>query len=120
MEMLSMFGVQVEVADNGAEALERFVTSPEGWYDIIFMDIQMPVMDGYEATKQIRQLDRADAESIWIVAMTANAFTEDVKDALEAGMDVHIAKPIDMELLKKTVSQYVIINKQRLLERNKV
>ena len=101
MEMLSMFGVQVEVADNGAEALERFVTSPEGWYDIIFMDIQMPVMDGYEATKQIRQLDRADAESIWIVAMTANAFVEDIRLSREAGMNEHCSKPVEPERLQE-------------------
>lgn len=101
MEMLSMFGVQVEVADNGAEALERFVTSLEGWYDIIFMDIQMPVMDGYEATKQIRQLDRADAESIWIVAMTANAFVEDIRLSREAGMNEHCSKPVEPERLQE-------------------
>ena len=73
MEILSMTGVQVEVADNGRETVEKFEASPEGYFDIIFMDIQMPVMDGYEATKLIRRLHRKDAENVWIVAMTANA-----------------------------------------------
>ena len=71
----------------------------------------MPIMNGYVATRKIRALERTDAKTIPIIAMTANAFAEDVKDALDAGMNVHIAKPIDMELLKKTVKQYVL-NKQ--------
>ena len=69
VEMLSITGVQVEVADNGAEAVKKFEASPEGYFDLIFMDIQMPVMNGYDATKRIRQLSRSDAESVWIVAM---------------------------------------------------
>ena len=115
-----MEGAVCEIEENGLLALERFADSTPGEFDAILMDVQMPIMNGYDASRNIRALERADAKTIPIIAMTANAFTEDVKDALEAGMDVHIAKPIDMELLKKTVSQYVIINKQRLLERNKV
>lgn len=95
MEILRMTGVQVEVADNGAQAVEKFEASPEGYYDIIFMDIQMPVMDGYQATRRIRSLDRADAEQVWIVAMTANAFVEDIRLSREAGMDDHCSKPVD-------------------------
>ncbi len=99
MEMLSMTGVQVEVADNGAQALEKFQASPEGYFDIIFMDIQMPVMNGYEATKKIRELSRPDAETVWIVAMTANAFVEDIRLSREAGMNEHCSKPIEPERL---------------------
>lgn len=101
MEMLSMFGVQVEVADNGAQAVERFQASPEGYFDMIFMDIQMPVMTGYEATRQIRGLPRRDAESVWIVAMTANAFVEDIRLSREAGMNEHCSKPVDPERLRE-------------------
>ena len=119
-EILSMEEADCEIVENGKLAVERFESAAEKEFDAILMDVQMPVMNGYDATRKIRALGRKDAMEIPIIAMTANAFTEDVKDALEAGMDVHIAKPIDMELLKKTVSQYVIINKQRLLERNKV
>jgi signal transduction histidine kinase/DNA-binding response OmpR family regulator len=100
-ELISSIGVQVEVASDGQEAVDRFAASEPGYYDIIFMDIQMPVMDGYEATRQIRKLDRPDAEQIWIVAMTANAFVEDIKRSREAGMNEHCAKPIDLERLEE-------------------
>lgn len=99
MEILSSMGVQVEVVDNGKEALEKFASSPEGYYDIIFMDIQMPVMDGYEAARRIRKLSRNDAESVWIVAMTANAFVEDIRRSRDAGMNEHCSKPVDPERL---------------------
>ena len=79
----------------------------EGEFDAILMDVQMPVMNGYDATRIIRTLDREDAQTIPIIAMTANAFAEDEKEALEAGMNVHLAKPIDVELLKKVVKQYI-------------
>ena len=85
LELLGMTGVQVDVAGDGAQALELFRNSPEGWYEIIFMDIQMPVMNGYDATRAIRELPRGDAGTVWIVAMTANAFMEDVRLAHEAG-----------------------------------
>ena len=101
VEMLSITGVQVEVADNGAEAVKKFEASPEGYFDLIFMDIQMPVMNGYDATKRIRQLSRSDAESVWIVAMTANAFVEDIRLSREAGMNEHCSKPIDPERLQE-------------------
>lgn len=101
MEMLSMFGVQVDVADNGAEAVEKFGAAPEGYYRIIFMDVQMPVMDGYEATRQIRGMDRTDAKTVWIVAMTANAFVEDIRRSREAGMNEHCSKPVEPDRLQE-------------------
>ena len=93
--------IALEMADNGAMALEKFQASPEGYYDLIFMDVQMPVMNGYEATMHIRTLPRADAEKVWIVAMTANAFVEDIRTAREAGMNEHLAKPVSMERLQE-------------------
>ena len=100
-ELLCMTGVQVEVAEDGAQAVEKFQNAPEGWYDLIFMDIQMPVMDGYEAARRIRGLPRPDAGRIWIVAMTANAFVEDVRRSRQAGMNEHISKPVDVDRLNE-------------------
>ena len=99
-ELLSMTGIQVETAENGLEAVEKFAAAPEGHYDSILMDIQMPVMNGYEAVRKIRKMDRADAGSVWIVAMTANAFMEDVRLAKDAGMNEHLSKPVDLERLQ--------------------
>lgn len=99
VELLSVTGVQVEVADNGKKAVEMFEASSIGYYDLIFMDIQMPVMDGYEATRQIRALDRPDASEVWIVAMTANAFVEDIRRSADAGMNEHCSKPVDPQRL---------------------
>ena len=79
----------------------------EGEFDAILMDVQMPVMNGYDATKAIRALNRKDAKEIPIIAMTANAFAEDEKEALNAGMNIHLAKPIDIELLKEVIKQYI-------------
>ena len=101
VELLSMTGVQVEVADDGAQAVEKFGNSPEGYFDIIFMDIHMPVMDGYEAARRIRQMSREDAAKVWVVAMTADAFSEDVRMAKEAGMNEHISKPVEPEHLQE-------------------
>lgn len=86
-------GVKIESAVDGREALNMYLQSPCGYYDIIFMDIMMPIMDGYEATKRIRNSDRADAKSIYIVAMTASAFLQDIERAKSIGMNNHIAKP---------------------------
>ena len=97
--MLQNEGVEVTKAWNGQEAVELFRKSKPGEFDVILMDIMMPVMNGYEATKKIRSLDREDAKVIPIIAMTANAFTEDRLRAKEAGMDEHIAKPVDGKLL---------------------
>lgn len=106
-ELLDIEGATCEIAENGQLALERFERASIGEFDAILMDVQMPVMNGYEASKKIRLLDRPDAKNMPIIAMTANAFAEDVKDALNAGMNAHVAKPIDMSLLKKTIHQYV-------------
>ncbi len=95
LELLSVTGANVQVADDGAQAVELFAASPEGYFDLIFMDVQMPVMDGYEATRQIRAMPRQDARDIWIVAMTANAFVEDIRLSQEAGMNEHFSKPLD-------------------------
>ena len=100
-------GVEVTKAWNGQEAVELFRKSESGEFDVILMDIMMPVMNGYEATKMIRSLDREDAKEIPIIAMTANAFTEDRIRAKEAGMDEHVAKPVDVELLIKVIHRLV-------------
>ena len=105
VELLGLTGVQVDVAGDGAQALEMFQNSPEGWYEIIFMDIQMPVMNGYDATRAIRKLPRADAGSVWIVAMTANAFMEDMRLSHEAGMNGHISKPVDVDCLTEILRE---------------
>ena len=106
-ELLNIEGVSCEIVENGKIASERFADSEEGKFDAILMDVQMPVMNGYEATRAIRALKRDDAVQIPIIAMTANAFAEDVKEALNAGMNAHVAKPIDMKLLKKTLYQWI-------------
>ena len=100
-----MEGADGEVAENGQLVLERFSRSLPGEFDAILMDVQMPVMNGYDATRAIRALDREDAKNILIAAMTANAFAEDEKEALDAGMDVHLSKPVDTQLLKKVIRQ---------------
>ena len=100
-------GADVTKAWNGQEAVELFRKSDPGGFDAILMDIMMPVMNGYEATKMIRSLDREDAKTIPIIAMTANAFTEDRLKAKEAGMNEHIVKPIDVELLIKVIHKLV-------------
>ena len=105
--MLESKGMKVDMAGDGRIALEKFQTSTPGDYDCILMDIMMPNMNGYEATMAIRALDRADAKTIPIFAMTANAFAEDVKAAMDCGMNGHIAKPIDMNMLLKTLSEFI-------------
>ena len=105
MELLKMAGADCDWACNGQEALEKFEKSAPGQYDMILMDVQMPVMDGYEATSAIRNCSHPQAGTVPIIAMTANAFSEDVKKALDAGMNAHLAKPIDMERLKEVVKE---------------
>ena len=105
--MLQNEGAVVTKAWNGQEAVELFEKSRSGEIDVILMDIMMPVMNGYEATKMIRSLDREDAKEVSIIAMTANAFTEDRIRAKEAGMDEHVAKPVDGELLVKVIHKLV-------------
>ena len=112
-------GAEVTKAWNGQETVERFRNSEAGEFDVILMDIMMPVMNGYEAAKRIRSLDREDAKKIPIIAMTANAFTEDRIRAKEAGMDEHIAKPVDAELLIKVIHKLVKCNGHCKIERHK-
>ena len=104
-ELLQMQGILVETAENGQKALEKFKASGLREYSCILMDIQMPVMDGYQATEAIRALPRADAKEIPIIALTANAFAADLGKAHSAGMDDHIAKPIDMQVLVEALSR---------------
>ncbi len=104
-ELLDIEGANCIIASNGKEALETFEKSAKGTYDMIFMDVQMPVMNGYEATRAIRACAHPEAKTIPILAMTANAFEDDVKTALDAGMNAHLAKPIDMLKLKVIVAE---------------
>ena len=103
VELLNMEGVQCRRVSNGQEAVDCFLSSRPGEFDFIFMDVQMPFMDGYEATRAIRSSSHPLAKTIPIIAMTANAFEEDIQAALAAGMDAHTAKPVDMEKLKATI-----------------
>lgn len=107
-EILNMEGADCNIVENGRLAVEQFEHAEANTFDAILMDVQMPVMNGYDATRAIRALPREDAGKIPIIAMTANAFAEDEKEALDAGMNVHLAKPIDVVLLKKVIHQYVI------------
>jgi signal transduction histidine kinase/CheY-like chemotaxis protein len=104
-ELLSLSGLAIDEVENGRLAVDVFNDSPEGFYDIIMMDIQMPVLNGYEAAKEIRALDRADAKTVPIIAMTANAYKEDVEHALAVGMNGHLAKPIDKPAFMETVGK---------------
>lgn len=105
LELLDIEEVQCDIAEDGKQALEKFEQSAEGQYDIIFMDVQMPIMNGYEATRAIRACKHPQAKTIPIIAMTANAFDDDVKQALDSGMNAHLAKPIDMEKLKTLIAE---------------
>ncbi|MCI9276792.1 MAG: response regulator [Lachnospiraceae bacterium] len=105
-EILKMEGASYEIVENGQLAVERFEHSAEGEFHAILMDVQMPVMNGYQAAMAIRAMSRKDAAQIPIIAMTANAFAEDEKAALDAGMNAHVAKPLDIELAKKVIREY--------------
>lgn len=106
-DFLEMEGASVEIVENGQLAVERFETCEPGEFDAILMDVQMPVMNGHQATRAIRALSRADAKTIPIFAMTADAFSEDEQAALAAGMNVHLTKPIEIENLKRAVDRFV-------------
>ena len=103
MELLKLEGAECTICENGKRVLEAFEQSVPGEYDMILMDVQMPVMNGYEATEAIRRSSHEQAKTIPIIAMTANAFSEDMQHSLAAGMNAHISKPVDMKLLKKTI-----------------
>ena len=104
--MLEDGGAVVLKAWNGKEAIEIFEKSEPGEIDLIMMDIMMPVMGGLEATRKIRALDRPDAATIPIVAMTANAFSDDIRRSREAGMNEHLSKPLEMEKIIRTAARY--------------
>ena len=106
-ELLSPTKLSIDTAADGQKAVEMFKQSQPGDYQLILMDIQMPKMDGHEATRQIRKLDRPDAKNIPIIAMTANAYKEDVEQALAVGMDGHIGKPLDMSEMMKILATYL-------------
>lgn len=105
IELLKTTDAEIDAAKNGLEAIEQFSASPIGYYDLILMDIQMPIMGGYEASKRIRASAREDAQTVPILTMTANAFREDVEEALLSGMNGHIAKPIDINQLYTMISE---------------
>jgi CheY-like chemotaxis protein len=106
-ELLSQSGVEVEVAENGKIAVEMVISKPENYYNMIFMDIQMPEMNGYEATTAIRSSGREDLKNIPIVAMTADAFTDDVRHAKSVGMNGHISKPVEVHKLLNALNEWL-------------
>ncbi len=106
-ELLEMTGIHVECAANGAEAVELFSERGAEYFDIIFMDIQMPIMNGYDAAKAIRALPLSDAKTIPIIAMTANAFMTDVQEAKNSGMNEHVAKPVDLNRLRDVMTKWL-------------
>ena len=107
MELLEMKEIEVECAENGKIAIEMFEKSDINYYDAILMDIRMPVMNGLEATTIIRKLDREDAKIVPIIAMTANAFDEDVQRSLQAGMNAHLSKPVEIDRLYETLEELI-------------
>ena len=107
VEIIGSTDITIDTAINGLDAVHKVAQSEEGFYQIILMDIQMPIMDGYEATRQIRSLQRRDIAHMPIIAMTANAFSEDVTNAIKAGMNYHLAKPIDIGALMGILSKYL-------------
>ena len=106
-ELLALGGAQVETATNGREALDAFAFSPSGHFDAVLMDVQMPVMDGYAATEALRALDRPDARTVAVIAMTANAFSQDVAESRAHGMDGHISKPLDVRTFYDTMNGFM-------------
>ena len=112
VKILKTLGGVCDVAENGRIALDKFTASQPGEYDIILMDVQMPEMDGHEATRAIRASAHPEAKSVSIIAMTANAFVDDVRDALAAGMDAHVSKPIVLDQLKRAI-QDVMARKEQ-------
>lgn len=109
-EIIGMTGMEIESVSNGKLAVEKFKQVENGYYDIIFMDVQMPVMNGYEATRAIRAMSGDYAKNVPIIAMTANAFAEDVREAKEAGMNEHVAKPLNPEQLLATIGKWLEVD----------
>lgn len=106
-ELLGAMGAQIEVVGNGELCVQRFAQAAPGYYDLILMDVQMPVMNGYQATKAIRAMERPDAAGIPIFAMTADAFAEDIEEAKRAGMNSHLAKPLDIPAMLREIQRYL-------------
>ncbi|WP_330425890.1 MULTISPECIES: response regulator [unclassified Blautia] len=106
-ELLTEEGIMIERAENGVACIDMFNKAKQNYYSLILMDIQMPIMNGYEASRRIRELKDGNKSQIPIVAMTANAFEEDKKMALASGMNDHVAKPIDMNVLLPTIMKYM-------------
>ena len=105
-ELLSDLGAELDWAEDGKICLDKFSNSPEGYYDAILMDLRMPNMTGYEAAEAIRALDRPDAKTVVIIAMSADAFSDDVKRCLDCGMNAHTAKPIDVTELERLLKKF--------------
>ncbi len=103
MMVLSMREMLAEHAENGRAAVEMFARHEEGYYDAVLMDMRMPEMDGLEATRRIRAMDRTDARTVPIIALTANAFDEDVQHSMQAGLNAHLSKPVEPEILFETL-----------------
>ncbi len=106
-DLLELEDMEAEHASNGEIAVRMFSEKPAGYYDVILMDVRMPVMDGLTATRTIRALDRPDAKTIPIIAMTANVFDEDVERSLQSGMNAHLSKPIEPEHLYETMARLI-------------
>ena len=106
-QVILMREAEIDHAENGKIVLEMFERSPIGHYDAILMDVRMPIMDGLEAAAAIRELDRPDAKAIPIIALTANAFDEDVQRSLQVGMDAHLTKPVEAERLYQTLEELI-------------
>ena len=107
MEMLRMRGMHVEHAENGRIAVEMFAESDSGYYDVILMDMRMPEMGGLEATGAIRALDHPDAKTVPIIALSANAFDEDVEKSLQAGLNAHLSKPVEPDVLYDALETFI-------------
>jgi CheY-like chemotaxis protein len=107
MMVLSMREIEVEHAENGRIATEMFAAHEPGYYDAVLMDMRMPEMDGLEATRTIRAMDRADAMTIPVIALTANAFDEDVQRSMQAGLNAHLSKPVEPEALFRTLESLI-------------
>lgn len=107
LHMLANFKLEVETAKNGKDGYEKFINSDKDYYSLILMDVQMPIWNGYEATKAIRESSHPNAKIIPILAMTADAFSEDVEKAVKAGMNEHISKPIEPNTLYKVLKKYL-------------
>ena len=119
-ELLEEAGFEIECAVNGREAVRMVAVSQKGYYDAILMDVQMPVMDGYEATSRIRSMQDLDHAGIPIVAMTANVFEEDMRKCLEAGMDAFIPKPIETEKVIRTLTPVLHAHGRITLRKRKI